>query len=817
MIGKTISHYKIIEKLGGGGMGVVYKAQDLKLDRFVALKFLPPELTRDEKSKKRFIHEAKATSALEHTNICNIHEIDETDDGVIFIVMSCYEGETLKKKIERGPLKIVDATNIIIQTTEGLTKAHEKNIIHRDIKPANIFITNDGVAKILDFGLAKVAGQTQLTQMGSTVGTVAYMSPEQTRGEKVDRRTDIWSLGVILYEMITGQLPFKGDYEQAVSYSIVNETQEPLTGLRTGVPMELERIVNRVLAKDPQDRYQHADDLLSELNRLKKESDSEIIPVKPEPEKKKKNVVLLPAIIFSIVVLIIAGYLLLKPSIPEKGELPASEWENSIAVLPFKNISADPEQEYFCDGMTDQIISNLAKLPQLKVISRTSVMKYKATEKTIPEIGKELNVAHILEGSVQKIGGRIRVIAQLIGTKDDFHLWTEKYDKEYKELFDIQDEVSEAIATNLLASLSQQEKKEIKTDRPDRIENYDRYMQAKGFHHKFLETQNPDYLQDAILLLKGILKQEPDYLSANVELADVYNSYFNMVAKTDEEKRRYVQLQKKYIDIAYSINPKSLDVLYIKIFVSIAEQGIKYYGEIRLKKFMEYLKIDPNRASAYFYVGIWLRDYDLVHQSLLYFNKAVELNPLYTWNCSNRGWAYFLIGEFEKAELDYKKALEIEPHYYYNLGRYIHYLISFKRIKEAEKLISQWQDKKPNDNILEQLRAWLYAVKGDKENALSSFNKTTFEKEYDASFTLAIVYLLLNDQEKAIELIIEGEKDYSSSTISYDMPVGICRSKYFGYLNLPYYKILHNDSRFQAILSKHKQLYEENLRKYGDI
>lgn len=243
--------------------------------------------------------------------------------------------------------------------------------------------------------------------------------------------------------------------------------------------------------------------------------------------------------------------------------------------------------------------------------------------------------------------------------------------------------------------------------------------------------------------------------------------------------------------------------------VSSAEQGLEYFSEIRLKKLMDYLKIDPNRAFANLQVGLWLREYGLVHQSLLYINKAVEFDPLFTWNLSTRGWAYFLIGEYEKAGLDFKKALEIEPHDYGNVGEYIHYLISFKRIEEAEKLISQWQDKKPYSNWFKQNRAWLYAVKGDKENALSSFNETTFENEYDSSFRLARVYLLLNDQEKAIELIIEGEKDYSSR--------GISRSRYFGYLNLPYYKILHNDPRFQEILAKHKALYEELLAKYGDV
>jgi len=269
MIGKTIFHFKILEKIGTGGMGVVFKAEDTKLKRTVALKFLPPELTRDSEVKERFIREAQAASAFDHPNICTIHEINETEDGQLFISMAYYEGETLGNIIERGPLKIDEALDIALQIAQGLAKAHEQNIVHRDIKPANIIITNDGVAKIVDFGLAKLAGQIKLTIEGTTLGTIAFMSPEQARGEDVDQRTDIWSLGVVLYEMLAGQLPFKGEYEQAVIYSILNEEPEPLTALRTGVPLELERIVIKALVKDPAERYQHMDEIPVDLRAVK--------------------------------------------------------------------------------------------------------------------------------------------------------------------------------------------------------------------------------------------------------------------------------------------------------------------------------------------------------------------------------------------------------------------------------------------------------------------------------------------------------------------------------------------------------------------
>ena len=265
MIGQTVSHYRIIRQLGAGGMGVVYEAVDTKLDRTVALKFLPPESTRDPDAKARFIHEAKAASTLDHPNVCTVFEIDETNDGQLFLAMACYEGETLKERIARGPLPIGDALDITRQVSEGLAKAHDSEIVHRDIKPANIFLTSDGLVKILDFGLAKLAGQTLLTREGTTLGTAGYLSPEQAAGGATDQRTDLWSLGVVLYEMVTGRLPFQGDHEQAMIYSILNLDPEPATGLRTGVSMELERLINRCFEKDPEARYQTAGDLASDL------------------------------------------------------------------------------------------------------------------------------------------------------------------------------------------------------------------------------------------------------------------------------------------------------------------------------------------------------------------------------------------------------------------------------------------------------------------------------------------------------------------------------------------------------------------------
>ena len=420
MIGQIVSHYKILEKLGEGGMGVVYKAEDTRLKRTVALKFLNPALTADPESKERFIHEAQAASSLQHNNICNVHDIDETPDGQLFIVMDFYEGETLKKKIEHGPLKIDEAADIAIQVAQGLTKAHERGIVHRDIKPANILITSEGVAKIVDFGLAKLSGRTMLTKTGSTLGTAAYMSPEQASGRVVDHRTDIWSLGVVLYEMIAGHRPFASEYEQALVYQILNTEPEPLSKVRPETLPGLAQIVGHALAKQPAVRYQtmeeFRDDLAAVAEGLK--------PLKAKPLVDH----------------------------PEK----------SIAVLPFINDSPDQENTYFINGVMEEILNNLQKIKALRVISRTSVEQYRERKKTIREIAEELGVNYIVEGSGQKYGNVFRLRAQLIMVEHESHLWGESFQQkitDVEDIFSIQITIAKSVAEELKAVISPEEKK----------------------------------------------------------------------------------------------------------------------------------------------------------------------------------------------------------------------------------------------------------------------------------------------------------------------------------------------------------------------
>ena len=656
MIGKTISHYKIIEKLGEGGMGIVYKAEDTKLARTVAIKFLPKHVSLNDTERERFKIEAKAAAQLNHPNIATIHSIEDVDDE-LFIVMEYIDGKELKEIINSGPLAIDETLDISLQIAKGLQTAHENGVVHRDIKTANIMLTGKGDVKIMDFGLAKFMGQVGLTKTRATVGTVAYMSPEQARGENVDHRTDIWSFGVVLYEMLTGELPFQGDYEQAVIYSILNAEPKSASQFRSDIPRNIENIVLKTLEKNMDNRYENIQELLKDLKA-------------PSNRISAKN-----------------------------------EMEKSIIVLPFVNMSPDPEQEYFSDGLTEEIITDLSRLRDLLVISRSSAVTFKGTKKKLKEIAREVNVQYVLEGSVRKAGNNIRITAQLIDAANDAHLWAEKYSGTLDDVFDIQENVSRSIVDALTMKLSPEED-QILAKRPiENMQAYEYYIKARQDSYTFTK----DGLDRAIRYLQNGLEIIGKNSVLYAGMGYVYAQYVNIGL----EHEGYLYKAEEYAMKALELEPESSEAHMVLGFLNLGFHG---NPKKSIHHFKQSLAIFPDDHLALFWLtagyGI---NWGKPKKARQTFNRLIQVDPLNPWS-----YVVYIIDVMGEGQLDLPtdyltKWFRMEPHNPCALFLSAQFLAYCSHFKEACALVGE--NVQPDvEDVFPKLSLFVkYAMEGDKK------------------------------------------------------------------------------------------------------
>jgi len=658
MIGKTISHYKIIEKIGSGGMGIVFKAEDTKLKRTVALKFLPPELLRDNAAKERFTQEAQAASALDHPNICSIFEIDETEDDQMFIAMGYYEGKTLNDKITYGQLEVDEAIDITVQIANGLSRAHEVGIIHRDIKPANIIITNRGEVKILDFGLAKLSGQTRLTKAGGTLGTVAYMSPEQTRGEEVDHKTDIWSLGVVLYEMLTGQLPFKGDYEQAIIYSILNEEPEPLPD----VPSEFENIVKKAIAKNPDERYQHINEILVDLKKIKKDKEPQVKTVGYPEKKKTKNWIRKVSIPPATVLILILVFIFLKSFLSDSILISSPK---PIAVLPFKNLTGDPQHDVLRETIPSLFITKLQQTQYLQVTDWERMRDIlKRIEKGNIEIididmdtGFEIcrldSVTDVITGDISKIGDMFTVQIRVLDVKTKEMITSADSDgKGENSLVKQVDQLSEKIAKGI--GLSQRKIEDIQKPVSDITTNS---LDALNFFRRGMYELYKYNVVKAIQYFEMSINEDSTFASAYAYLSDAYRQSGHLYGRSGSGKSAY-QAIKKAKTLSYKASEK--EKLYIEfIYAGTVEKD----QDKKLNLLKEMVKRYPKEKTYRYDLAelygssLWR----LYSDSIIEAKEAIKLDPDYAVAYNSLGRGYLSIRNFEKALDNLHRSASLSP------------------------------------------------------------------------------------------------------------------------------------------------------------
>jgi serine/threonine-protein kinase len=742
--GSTIAgKYQILEELGRGGMGVVYKAEDTKLKRTIALKFLPPELTHILEVKERFMREAQAVAALDHPNICTVYEFDEAEEKT-YISMAYIEGQSLKKKIESGSLELDDGLRLATQVAEGLQEAHKKGVVHRDIKSANIMVTEKGQAKIMDFGLARITGGTLLTQEGTTMGTIAYMSPEQARGEEVDHRTDIWSFGVVLYEMFSGQLPFKGEYDQAIIYSILKEKPRPITDLSSEIPTSIEQVIGKALEKDLDDRYQHIDELIEDLRSISAGIVPEKIKARLRKDKLRKRKK--PILYAGAAGLVIIAAVLALMLFTGRGE----EIE-SIAVLPLENLSGDPTQEIFVNGMHEALITELSKISALKVISRPSVIRFKNSEKPLPEIAETLKVKGIIAGSAWQEEERVRISVQLIDAKTEQNLWADNYDMDYQDILMLHSEVARTVAQKLKIELTPNEKTSLNSVRTVDPEAHRAYSLGRHIRESEISLKGQ---KKAIELFEKALAIDSDYADAYVGLSSAwFELAWSILPRTqvkarEEAKNNAREMAQRAIEIDDTLSQAHSKMALIYYYFDWNWEG----AEVEFRKALELNPNDSESHQAYseFLMGM-LRHDEAIREA----KRAEELDPLSPWMSEKVGECLYYARRTEQAVQKLTQVLEGEPDHFYTTAMLGWCYWDLGKLEEAQKMWSKMHALSGNQELAEAFTE--LSIKEATYIWLAQAKSDTSSPWYANSTLIGVVHATLGEVDEAMEWL---EKAY---------------------------------------------------------
>ena len=734
MEGQTLSNYAVRERLGSGGMGVVYKALDTRLDRHVALKFLPPELTRSADAQRRFVQEAKAASALDHPNICTIHEINETADGQLYLVMAYYAGETLKERIDRGPLDVADAVRIATDVGRGLARAHAAGIVHRDIKPANVMLTSEGQVKIVDFGIAKLTNADTMTATGATLGTVAYMAPEQLRGGVADERTDVWALGVLLYEMLAGQRPFGGESREGTAMAILTSDPPPLRDRCPEAPAALVTVVASCLQKSPDARCATATEAVERLSRMESGEGTPTAATAP----------IAPA---------------------------AVEERPSIAVLPFANMSPDKDQDYFCEGLAEELIDAVARLEGLRVVARTSAFQFRGKSHDLAEVGRKLKVKTVLEGSVRKAGNRLRINAQLINAEDGYHLWTQRYDRELDDIFAVQEDIARAVVQQLEVTL---------LDTPDRtlvarptasLEAYTCYMRGRYYRLSRFD------LEKASQCFEEAARHDPTYAAAWTGVADaaVMAGYLGLQAPGTSGKKARTAIER-----ALALD-ESLSETYTTL--GRIRFWLDWEWDEAERAYLRALELNPSNADALeSYAASVLGFLGRTDEALVQVARAREIDPLSVHASTSAATALLQGRRFQEATAAAHQALELQPGNTLALVCLSGACLGRSQHQEAVTHLRHL----PNPDHLPGLMGHALAVAGQESEARQMLAELPRKSEhaYVSPFWQALIHLGLGEIDEAMDQL---ERAYEE------------RSPLLIYLQWNHWDVIRAQPRFQDL------------------